>query len=357
MIRSFRRPELARMAPYVAAAPPPGVTDLSANESPYPWPRPWRDELAAALAILSPERYPDPSAMKVREAFASLHGLSPDSVTVGNGSDELIWDLCLAFAGPETAVVIPQPTFAVYGMAATTIGTAPTIVPLDYGFTLDTTVIANIPEERRIIFLASPNNPTGNRHSDTTVAALLDDGRNLVVVDEAYVDYSDSEGMLRWLHERHNLVVLRTLSKVGGAGLRVGFLAGGPCIHEAVNLIRQPYNVSSFSQAAALVLLRHWQEVSITARRVVTTRETVVRHLTRIGRTCGLTVHQSDANFLLITPDAGCSDLGAALLSRGFRVKTINSPSTIAGSIRVTIGTEEEMEGFTAAVAAIVGGI
>jgi histidinol-phosphate aminotransferase len=348
MIRSFRRPELAALTPYIASPPPPGIVDLSANESPYPWPETWRNELAAALAGFSPERYPDSSATKVREAFASLHSLSPESVTVGNGSDELIWDLCLAFAGPGTAVVVPEPTFAVYGMAARTLGVEPTVVPLDYGFTMDTSIVNNIRAERRLIFLASPNNPTGNRLDEATVLSLLDDGRNLVVIDEAYIDYSGGIGMLPRLSDRHNLVVLRTLSKVGGAGLRVGFLAAGPCVREAVNLIRQPYNVGSFSQAGARVLLSHWQEVSVTARRVVTTRGIVAA---RLGRIPGVTVHPSEANFLLLTPDSGTPDLVAGLLDRGYRVKGIHAPQALAGSIRVTIGTEEEMGGFTAALA------
>jgi histidinol-phosphate aminotransferase len=328
------------------------VIDLSANESPYPWPDAWRGELAVALATLRPERYPDPSCDALRGAFAPLHGIPPEALVVGNGSDDLIWALCLAFAGPGTAVVIPEPSFSVYGLAAKVVGTAPTVVPLDYGFSLDCSIVDNIPAERRLVFLASPNNPTGNSFDDATVAALLDDPRNLVVVDEAYIDYGSSAGLLSWLRERHNLAVLRTLSKVGGAGLRVGFLAAGPCIVEAVNMVRQPYNVGSFSQAAALILLRHWQEVSITARRVVTTREKTARRLSRIR---GLTVHPSEANFLLLTPDAGRADLSAALLSRGYRVRGFFAPRGIEGSIRVTIGTETEMDGFVSAIEGILG--
>ncbi len=202
-------------------------------------------------------------------------GVGTDRILVANGSDEAIQMLLMAVAGPRAAIAVPVPTFAMYAIGARVMGTRVVEVPLGDTFGLDADRFLEVVrrERPRLVFLAWPNNPTGNLFDAAAVEAILTacggrDGQALVVVDEAYVHYS-GQSFLGRLNEFRNLVVLRTLSKIGLAGIRLGMLIAAPEVVREVNKVRMPYNVNALSQAAARVVLAHGDVVRRHAAAIV----------------------------------------------------------------------------------------
>nr|MDQ3369734.1 aminotransferase class I/II-fold pyridoxal phosphate-dependent enzyme [Myxococcota bacterium] len=292
-----RVPEVLRgSAAYHVPVPPRLVAKLDANELPFALPAELRTRLAAALGEVALERYPDPAARRLRTVLAGRLGVAPEQLVFGNGSDELIALLCAAFAGP---VLYPVPSFVYYKLAAIARGLPCVEVPLTARFELDEAAVLRAIDEHRpsVVFLALPNNPTGTLWRPAFALELAARHRDTVIVsDEAYLAYSGVTNLPELPHHP-NLVVMRTLSKIGMAGLRVGFTIAAPAIAGVLEKVRPPYNLSALDQVAATFLVEEasaW--CAARAADVVAARTGLARALAATG----LEVFPSEANLLLV---------------------------------------------------------
>jgi histidinol-phosphate aminotransferase len=352
-LRRVIRPEVQAMSAYHAPPPTGGVqAKLDANESPFMLAETLREDLAAevakALADVELHRYPDPAACELREILAGDLGVLPEQILVTNGSDEAIQLLLLAVAGPAVSVAAPVPTFVMYELGARVLGLTFTGVPLSESFDL-------VPERFRqtletvqpkLVFLAWPNNPTGRLFDATVVEEIIQRCGGLVAVDEAYTDYSGRTFLPR-LREYPNLVILRTLSKIGLAGIRVGMLIGSLGLIEELNKVRLPYNVNALSQAVGGVVLRHADVVRRRAATIVRERERV---LSALQGQAGVTAYPSDANFFLMRTGRPGDEIFGELLARGILVRNFSRAPHLADCLRVTIGTRQENDLFLSAL-------
>ena len=314
---------------------------LDANESPFGFVSP----LKTVEKILT-NRYPDPEARRLIKAVARDLGVAPENVLQGNGSDELIYYLITTFGGP---VLYPVPTFSMYGIITQALGERKIEVPLDRDFDIDIgkTLTAIRKEKPRLIFLSSPNNPTGNCFSPESILRILDASRGLVVVDEAYQPFSSLPSFIKMLRNYENLVVMRTLSKVGLAALRLGFLVAGGEIIAEVNKVRLPFNVNALSQAVAVQALKEKKEMKIFLKEIIAERVRLINEMMKIE---GVRPFPSEANFILFkVGDAG--KVYQSLLKKGILVR--NMHDAVAGCLRVTVGTRTENNAFLRALAAV----
>ncbi|MCK4535282.1 MAG: histidinol-phosphate transaminase, partial [Syntrophobacterales bacterium] len=273
------------------------------------------------------------------------YGVDEDMILIGNGSDELIHILLTAVnASPSGSVMFPTPTFAMYRISALNTGHNIIEVPLDDRLELDTDVMlgAISDKEPALIFLSYPNNPTGGCFDRNDIEKILEASSGLVVLDEAYFNFS-GKTFLRDLDRWNNLVILRTLSKVGLAALRLGILIGHPSLVHHLNKVRLPYNVNIFSQVIGSLFIEHSREFLDLTDRIISGRKWLFNELTAIE---GITTYPSDANFILFSCFMEKDDVYGALVDRGVLVKNFTSPDILKNCMRVTVGTEEENREF-----------
>lgn len=314
---------------------------LDAMENPFPLPASVRQEMAKALSRASVNLYPDPTAKALKSAIGKMWGLRPDRMLLGNGSDELIQAIVLAFGGP---VLVPTPTFAMYEITARALSQDVVTVPLTREFDLDADAVVRKARQTgaRVVFLANPNNPTGNRYSDEAVRKVLTGVKAAVVLDEAYYSFSGRT----WLPQlaRHpNMILLRTLSKIGLAGLRIGILTAAPEVAAELNKVRLPYNINALSQAAAAIALKHRAVLDRQIAILVSERKKLYQALLR---TPGVTPFPSETNFLLLWIERDATPVFQALRKRGILVKNLDRPGPLKGCLRVTIGTPAQNREF-----------
>ncbi|UCF30889.1 MAG: histidinol-phosphate transaminase [bacterium] len=329
-----------------AYAPPEGKhpVRLNANENPFALPEPVMGKIRAVLGACPLNRYPDPSCRNLRDAFARRFGCRSDHVMAGNGSDELIalllWTFRRGSSTGSPAVMVPSPTFNMYVIGALAAGFEVERVPLTADLKLD--IDEMIRRTRRvdpnILFLSNPNNPTGTVFGQSEVKAVLEACRGVVVVDEAYGDFSREPTWCPHVEEYPNLVVLRTLSKVGGAALRCGFMVAQPDLIEEVNKVRQPFNVGTLTQEAGTILLEHFHLIEKQIEDVIVQRDTLAAGLAEGG----LTVFPSAANFLLVQAEGREAQLSAFLHRQGIVVKFLPRLDVVGDALRITVGTAEE---------------
>jgi histidinol-phosphate aminotransferase len=348
-------PELRGNAPYHVPAPVGIRAKLDANELPFPLPPDLAAGLAAALADVNLERYPLADGGELRAAAAATLGVPPEQVVFGNGSDELIAMLCAAFAAPRpgharAAILYPWPTFVYYRIATTVRGLDAVEVPLEDDFTLDHGRLEAALAARRpnIAFFALPNNPTGSLWSPEWVADLAARNPDVIVVsDEAYIAYG-GRTLLPRLAELPNLVVMRTLSKIGMAGLRIGYLTAHPLIIAELEKVRPPYNLGTLPVKAATWLLTHAGDwIADRAREVAAERPRLAAALAALP---GIRVFDSEANLVMIrvgtAGDGRATAVWKALRERGILVRTFdrpgNSSDPLSGCLRITVGTPAE---------------
>ena len=354
------RQELRELASYVPAEPPGVRVRLDANEAPPLASPAVRETVARAVARTALERYPDARARELKARIAERTGARVDELLVGTGSDEVISLLLTALArpqgrAPQAVVLAPTPTFVMYRVTAKGHGWKSVEVPLDATWDLDVGAMRRAVEmlAPSVVFVASPNNPTGNRMSADRIEALLaSTGDALVVLDEAYVDYA-GESLRGWRAKYPRLAILRTLSKVGLAALRIGWLEGDEGLVREVDKVRQPFNVSATSQAAAAaVLAEAWDEVQAHVADVVRERERVTE---AIGAIPGFTVLPSHANFVWVGTPRPAADVHAALLARGVLVRSFHAAGgRLANRLRMTIGASAENDALLEALRAAV---
>ncbi|MDF1524922.1 MAG: histidinol-phosphate transaminase [bacterium] len=334
---------LVRLTAY---APPEGSypVRLDANECPHPPDPVILEEIRAALEDMPLHRYPDPASRDLRSAFATEFGCLLENVMAGNGSDELIGLLLWTLRGSQDqappVIVVPTPTFAMYSVAAQAAGYEVHEVPLGPGLAPDMEAMLRAIREKNpnIVFLSNPNNPTGTFYSREQVHSLLDVATGLVVVDEAYGDFSGEDSWITEIASFSNLAVLRTLSKVGAAAIRCGFLVAGRDLLDEVNKVRFPFNLSRYTQIAGEAVLRNYQRVLSRVADIVVERERLAVEL----ESAGFAVFPSRGNFFLVQCGGREEALWRFLQDSGIVVKFLSRLPVAGDALRITVGMPEE---------------
>jgi histidinol-phosphate aminotransferase len=350
-IRSLIKEEILAQKAYAvehAAFP----VKLDANENPLAIPGPLRERFAARLASVSLNRYPEAGSPALAARFAKAFGVGADQIVLGNGLDELIQILCTAVARPGAEVMIPVPTFAMYRISAQNAGLKVAAVPLDGEFDLDLKAMREriAAHPPALTFLAWPNNPTGNCFSRDRIETILREFPGIVVVDEAYFHFS-GQTFLPFFGRHENLVILRTLSKVGFAAMRIGLLIGPPALVHELDKARLPYNLNAMSQAAAGFYLDHEETFLKQAEEIRRWRGELFAALKSVP---GIRPWPTDANFIFFDCDFDADRVYSQLMERGILIRNFNAPGTMKNFMRVTVGTREENSRFVEALQDII---
>jgi histidinol-phosphate aminotransferase len=328
---------------------------LDAMENPWPWPEELRAAWLEALRELELNRYPDPGARELQSALRTAMGVPAAAGTMlGNGSDELIQMIIQTVAGPGRVILAPEPTFVMYRQIAAVAGLGFSGVPLAGDFALERQSVLDAVTTLQpvVTFLAYPNNPTGNLFDAGIVREILVASTGLVVVDEAYAPFTDASFMPE-LDRHDNLLVLRTVSKLGLAGLRLGLLAGHPAWIEQIDKTRLPYNIGTLNQVTGALALAHRDVFDAQAARIRAARAELDAGLRRLD---GLTVYPSEANFILFrTPNGRAGEIFAALKQAGILIKNLDgSAPALRDCLRVTVGRPEENAAFLTALGGLL---
>jgi histidinol-phosphate aminotransferase len=327
--------------------PAAGMVKLDAMENPYTWPPHIVDEWTLELRRAAINRYPDPESQALKSALRDFLGVEQSlPMLLGNGSDELIQMMAMAMAAPGRTVMAPEPTFVMYRLIAEVLGYRFVGVPLregDFQIDADAMLQAITTHQPAIIFLAWPNNPTGNLFDRDAVARIIDAAPGLVVIDEAYYPFAYNTWLREFQHY-DNVVIMQTLSKAGLAGLRVGMLFGASAWLDEFNKVRLPYNINVLSQVSAAFIVRHADLLHAQTSRIASDREALYQEL---GVKKGVTVWPSQANFLLFRVSHDARAVFDALKSRGVLIKCLHGAHpALDNCLRVTVGTESENRRF-----------
>jgi histidinol-phosphate aminotransferase len=352
LIKKLVRPEiLAQSVYHVPAAS--NMVKLDAMENPYGLPDAIKAEFGAHLAQTQLNRYPVPSYSALKHKICQCFGVPPGfDVLLGNGSDELISMLSVACAKPGATVIAPVPTFVMYAISAQLAGMKFIGVPLQADLSLDLpALLAAIKQHQpALVFLANPNNPTGSWFAEEDLiqvtCAMADIG--LVVVDEAYQPFAPGSIMAR-LPEFANLIVMRTVSKLGLAGLRLGYMSASAEILTEIEKVRPPYNINVLTVAATEFLLNHLTLFDEQASKICAERSALISTL---GKISSIHVFPSQANFVLIrVPDS--EQIFNKLLEHKILVKNVGKMHSLLNNcLRVTVSTPEENQLFVDALKA-----
>ena len=337
---SVIRDDVRAMTAYTVASAD-GLVKLDAMENPYRLPEPLRRDIADAVAAADFNRYPDPAAPALVRRLREVMGIGPEhGVLLGNGSDEIIHIIIQCVARPGAVVLAPRPSFVMFGLYAQFAGLRYVGVPLREDFDLDAGAFMEAMREHRpaVVFIATPNNPSGNLFPEDVLARIVAAAPGLVVIDEAYHAFAGKSFMPR-LGEFPNLVVMRTLSKLGLAGIRLGYAAGRPGWIAEFDKLRPPYNVNVLTQVVAERVLAHHDVLDAQARSISADREGLARELSALPHT---RVFPSEANFLLVrVPNA--PKVFEGMRRRGVLVKNLHGGMPLLDHcIRITVGMPEE---------------
>ena len=333
-------PRLKDFVPYHSDDDP-NALRMHLKESPYDIPGPIKTEALNIVRELDLNRYPDAGAEALRQELAAYTGVEPEQTIAGNGSDELLSYLVVAFG--HKGVLTIEPTFAMYRVISQTHGAPFAGVPLDDDFDLDLEGFSHAIEHTApsLIILCSPNNPTGVQLSTDRIEHLLADFNGLVVVDEAYWEFA-GESLIDLLPTHENLILTRTLSKAFGlAALRTGYAIGDLLIIRELAKIKLPYNLNAVSQAIALAALRRRNEVLESVERILKERNRLTEALHGLK---GVEPMPSATNFIPVTVNVSPTTLVAKLAKQGVLVRNLDG--AIPESIQVTVGTPEQNDHF-----------
>lgn len=365
------RPDVQRMAAYHVADATDAIK-LDAMENPWRLPGALQAELAQRLAALAINRYPSGNTYTaLKQAIARHDGLDGiDGLVLGNGSDELISLLCQLVAQPGATIMAPAPSFVMYEMGARLAGVGFVPVPLRPDFSLDREAMLQAIETHRpaLVFLAYPNNPTGNLFDADDVRAILQATDGLVVLDEAYAPFAGGASWLSQLPAWPNLAVMRTCSKWGLAGARIGYLASAPAWAAQLDKIRPPYNISVLDAETACFAFQHHADFDQQTRALCTERQTLVQRLQALLGPQGLShVYPTAANFVLVRLAGGQGDasgpsratrVAAAMRAAGVLIKDASRMHpALAECLRLTVGAPEENEAMLQALAAALDAV
>jgi histidinol-phosphate aminotransferase len=341
-IKALVRKNVLDMKPYSSARDEfTGTAEvyLDANENPYSSPY---------------NRYPDPLQRALKERIAAIKSVDPARLFVGNGSDEAIDLLIRAFCEPNTdRILITSPTYGMYAVCAAVNAVPVVSMPLTVSFDIDMDAYHRLSQGTKLLFLCSPNNPTGNLLRAEQIGEILDSYPGLVAIDEAYIDFAASPGWISKVDEYPNLVVLQTLSKAWGlAGLRLGIAYAGKPIIDILNKIKYPYNIGTAAQHIAMDALSREQEKQAWVKEILSERERMAKALSTLPIV--ETIYPSDANFLLVRVGSA-RETYAYLLHGGIIVRDRSNVTLCEGCLRITIGTPPENNKLISALRLMTG--
>ncbi|MFK4448020.1 histidinol-phosphate aminotransferase [Caballeronia udeis] len=363
MTSQFGPSYVRAIAPYIAGKPisevarefglnEADIVKLASNENPLGMPE--SAKLAMAQAIEELGRYPDSNGFDLKAALSERYGVPPEWITLGNGSNDILEIAAHAFVEKGQSIVYAQYSFAVYALATQGLGARAIVVPaVKYGHDLEA-MLAAIADDTRLVFVANPNNPTGTFIDGRTLEAFIArvPRHVAIVLDEAYTEYLAKDkryDSIEWVRRYPNLLVSRTFSKAFGlAGLRVGFAIAQPEQTDLLNRLRQPFNVNSMAQAAAIAALKDTAFLAKSAE----INAAGYRRLTEAFDKLGLEYVPSDGNFVMVrvgNDDAAGQRVNLALLKQGVIVRPVANYGLLPW-LRVTIGLPEENEAFIAAL-------
>jgi len=344
---------LKKFEPYTAGASMPDISrkigipikdiiKLDANENFFIEQEWIKDRIREAVEDTPMVIYPDKLAINARKALSEYLGIEMDQVLVGCGSDDLLLNLSCFFFDKESNIITTQPSFSMYDFFANLFGVDQVKIDLNKDFDIDVDAILNsINDKTKLIFIASPNNPTGNQFEKEKILNLIDNAKTLVVVDEAYVDFAEYE-MLKYINEYDNVAILRTFSKCWGlAGLRIGLCATNA---ELVNILRGvqiPFTLNSVSQALIPIMIKNDDYVNGKAREVISEREWLYKELKSIPE---LTMYGTQANFILVRStleNMSMKELINALLYKGVLIRDQTYVKNLDNCARITVGTRD----------------
>jgi len=350
LIASIFRKEVLAMSAYKVADAQ-GLIKLDAMENPYNWPEDIKKDWLESLKECQLNRYPDPESRQLTQTIKRLNQIPGQfEVLLGNGSDEIIQMLLMAL--PATASVLaPVPGFVMYKQLSDCLGLSYLGIPLLADtFDLDLPAMLDAIQQHQpsVIFLAYPNNPTGNLFSETAIQEIIKTAEGLVVIDEAYAPFANAS-FINTLKQYDNLLVMRTISKLGLAGLRLGYIIGNPAIIEQLNKIRLPYNINSLTQISADFALSNKTLFDQQTQKICAERAQVFKQLNVLE---GITAYPSAANFILFrTPKNKASEIFLSIRQQGVLIKNLSTQGgLLSDCLRVTIGKPEENLAFLTAL-------
>ena len=317
---------------------------LHANENPYPPSPELLKKIFQELKKLELNRYPDPDCRKLKQAIAKKTGKLPEQIIIGNGSDELIQYLMQVLCNEGDTIAFPDPTFAMYGITAQCLGLNSANFPLNsnWDFEAQTALEVLKKHKARLFFISYPNNPTGNCFSEMEIQKVIEQFKGIVVLDEAYHDFA-GKSFIKQMEKHNNLVILRSLSKIGLAGLRVGYGIFPDKLAEQVNKVRLPYNSNTLSQWVATELLNNFTHVQDQIRSITGERGRLMDELSKLQN---IITYPSNSNFILFQAINGGEELFDQLKKNGTLLRNHNVHPRLKNCLRVTVGTKQENDQF-----------
>ncbi|HWJ03766.1 MAG TPA: histidinol-phosphate transaminase [Verrucomicrobiae bacterium] len=343
------QPAIRDFKPYEAKNYP-GVIKLDANENPFAWPEGLKERILDQVGF---NRYPDPEAKNLRDKISGYTGVYFDNIMVGNGSDELIQMLLMAFGGVGTKTVVATPTFTMYSLATRYTGGQVVEVPLTNGDTLNVEGMLQAAADPavRLVIICNPNNPTGNAFPLADIKRVIEGTDKLVIVDEAYFEFAGNT-LAGELNSYPNLVVLRTFSKAFGmAGLRIGYLMAGLPVINVLQRVRQPYNSNTFSQMAGVCALEFLPQFQNQVEQILAERDRLLSFLQglKLER-----VYATDANFILFKPVGLAQQLFQRLLEEKVLIRYMGKLPVVGETLRVSVGLHAENSQFIETLSALM---
>ncbi|MEK6681563.1 MAG: histidinol-phosphate transaminase [Nitrospirota bacterium] len=336
----------------------PAKIRLDAKENPFPLPPEFKKSVLNEAEGILLNRYPDSKLHDLRKVISSQLNVKEDEIMIGNGSDELIQMIVTAFGGFPERFLYSVPTFSMYGIIARAQGQQVIEIPLNENFDLDVEkIIAAVKKKRpRVIFISYPNNPTGNCFSEDRILKIIKECRGgmhsaptVVVVDEAYYNFS-KKSFIPYLKKYKNLMILRSLSKIGLAGLRVGILIADKGIVSELNKVRLPYNLNSYSQVIARFVLENRGPIDEQIDIIISERERMMEEMKGIS---GTRAYPSDSNFIFFKVK-NAERVYKGLIDRGILIRNVNGKGHLKDALQVTIGTPDENMEFLKALRELV---
>ena len=317
---------------------------LHANENPFPPSKELLDVFSESLQKLQLNRYPDPDSKKLKDSIANQLVTEAERLVIGNGSDEIILFILQVFCKEGDTITFPDPTFAMYSIISKGLGIKQASIALDsqWDFSADLLLRSANENNSKVIFLSYPNNPTGNCFSDMEIQKVIENFKGIVVIDEAYHDFSQKT-FINQIKKHNNLVILRSLSKIGLAGLRVGFGVADPLIINEINKVRLPYNSNVISQTFAEHLLKNFKLVQKQINSILEERHRLLKELQKIE---SVTPFPSDSNFILFRTEQSAENTFAYLIENKILVRNLSSHPKLNNCLRVTVGTKNENDLF-----------
>ena len=317
---------------------------LHANENPYPPSPELLKKIFLRLDELELNRYPDPDCSNLKKAISKMTSALPEQLVIGNGSDELIQYLMQVLCEEGDTVAYPDPTFAMYGITAQSLGLNSVSFPLNdnWDFEAQSALEVLAKHKVRLVFISYPNNPTGNCFSKEAIQHIIEQFEGIVVVDEAYHNFS-GKSFFKQMEMHNNLIILRSLSKIGLAGLRIGYGIFPIILAEQLNKVRLPYNSNTVSQLFATEIINDFSHVQNQILSILEERDRLMNELSKLP---SITVYPSNSNFILFQVTSDGEKIFNKLKEKGTLLRNLNSHPRLKDCLRVTIGTKQENNQF-----------